>query len=392
VPNPEKRDRETRSEILSREDPGADTGGIGARVLSLLGEAVGATEPVTEEVFTEIALSLFREQVEKGSFYGEFCRRTGVDPPAVRHWRDVPAVPVSAFKETAIATFPAGEAAIVFHSSGTTLGRPARHYLRTPVYYESAVLAAFRRHVLPPGEKAEILVLFPSPRVLPRSSLGHMLELVARRLSSSPPRFLLEEGRIESEVLVERCRGGGEVPLCLLGTFLSFARLLEDLEARDLRLELPPGSRAMETGGSKGEVGGPSREDLLARIEERLGLARNRMVGEYGMTELGSQFYEDPERRVEGPGVRFVPPPWVRTRVVDPVDGSDRDDGPGILVHYDPVNVDSVLAVQTDDLGRALPDGSFELLGRVPGAEARGCSHAVSELLASAAARDRETR
>jgi hypothetical protein len=38
------------------------------------------------------------------------------------------------------------------------------------------------------------------------------------------------------------------------------------------------------------------------------------------------------------------------------------------------------MAIQTDDLGVAR-DGGFELLGRAAGAEARGCSLAVEELL-----------
>jgi len=39
-----------------------------------------------------------------------------------------------------------------------------------------------------------------------------------------------------------------------------------------------------------------------------------------------------------------------------------------------------VLAVQTADLGRELP-GGFEVLGRSPGAEARGCSIAADAML-----------
>ncbi len=46
----------------------------------------------------------------------------------------------------------------------------------------------------------------------------------------------------------------------------------------------------------------------------------------------------------------------------------------------DLANTGSVLAVQTADLGRELP-GGFEVLGRSPGAEARGCSIAADEML-----------
>jgi hypothetical protein len=43
-----------------------------------------------------------------------------------------------------------------------------------------------------------------------------------------------------------------------------------------------------------------------------------------------------------------------------------------------------VLALQTADLGRQVGDG-FEILGRMPGAEQRGCSIAADELLTGAA-------
>ncbi len=51
----------------------------------------------------------------------------------------------------------------------------------------------------------------------------------------------------------------------------------------------------------------------------------------------------------------------------------------------DLANTGSVLALQTADLGRRIADG-FEVLGREPGAEARGCSIAADELLSEAGA------
>jgi hypothetical protein len=73
-------------------------------------------------------------------------------------------------------------------------------------------------------------------------------------------------------------------------------------------------------------------------------------------------------------------------RIVDPETGADAPpDGAGTIVVYDLANTGSVLAIQTADLGRPVQDG-FEVLGREPGAEARGCSIAVDELLAGAGA------
>jgi hypothetical protein len=47
----------------------------------------------------------------------------------------------------------------------------------------------------------------------------------------------------------------------------------------------------------------------------------------------------------------------------------------------DLANTGSLIAVQTGDLGRCVEDG-FEVLGRAPGAEARGCSIAADLMLA----------
>ena len=78
---------------------------------------------------------------------------------------------------------------------------------------------------------------------------------------------------------------------------------------------------------------------------------------------------------------RKLGPPWARVRLADPESGAECAPGePGAVVITDLANTGSVIAIQTADLGRTLADG-FEVLGREPGAEARGCSIAADELL-----------
>ena len=74
-------------------------------------------------------------------------------------------------------------------------------------------------------------------------------------------------------------------------------------------------------------------------------------------------------------------------RLVDPESGEETADGEaGMVVIHDLANTGSIAAVQTADLGRTVmgldghPEG-FEILGRQPGAEARGCSIAADEML-----------
>jgi hypothetical protein len=54
----------------------------------------------------------------------------------------------------------------------------------------------------------------------------------------------------------------------------------------------------------------------------------------------------------------------------------------GALVHVDLANRSSCVAVQTEDLGVATPEGGIILIGREKGAELRGCSLDAEQLRA----------
>ena len=96
------------------------------------------------------------------------------------------------------------------------------------------------------------------------------------------------------------------------------------------------------------------------------------------MCEMASQFY--------GFGLEPVKrgPHWVRTRAIDPETGDDARPGQaGLLRHCDLANFNSVLALQTQDMGTLTEDG-FLLHGRAPDADLRGCSLTVEELWTTA--------
>ena len=109
------------------------------------------------------------------------------------------------------------------------------------------------------------------------------------------------------------------------------------------------------------------------------------IVNEYGMTEMGAQFYDDTLRAALGLPAHDDrvkrPPPWVRSWVVEPADPSCEvaDGAEGILKHLDLVNRGSVCCLLTGDRGRRVRDG-FEVVGRAAGAALRGCSLRLEEL------------
>jgi hypothetical protein len=161
-------------------------------------------------------------------------------------------------------------------------------------------------------------------------------------------------------------------PIVLLAVTSAVLQLADWADAHARRWSMPVGSLVIDTGGCKGYERHLSREEILNRYRRVLGTAPEQVINEYGMTELSSQLYA----HGRGP---HRPPPWLRTLVCDLATGREVAPGEiGCLRHVDLANLGSVVAVQTEDLGR-VHDGGIELLGRVPGAVTRGCSLLVTE-------------
>ena len=108
-------------------------------------------------------------------------------------------------------------------------------------------------------------------------------------------------------------------------------------------------------------------------FEKFLGLPSSKVVNEYGMTELSTQFYDETLRIGRQTDQKTVPP-WARVLMIDPNTGKEARGGErGLIRICDLANLWSAMCVQTEDLGIAVGDG-FEILGRAAGAEVRGCS------------------
>lgn len=333
-----------------------------------------------DEAFDDRARRLFAYQYARNAPYRRFCQAQGVSPDTVQHWTQIPPAPALAFKRFDLTCTPVESAARVFRSSGTTGQAASRHYLspRALDLYDRSLRAGFRRFVLPDGARLPIWGLVPPPGLAPESSLSHMLGSLMAAEPGLDHRFFWGPDGLDAAALRAALRSVRE-PVILFGTAFAWVLFFDECPEQ---FALPPGSRVLETGGFKGRSRTIPREELYALLTDRLGVPPTHCLAEYGMSELCSQFYDATlvdhvAGRPSSP--RKLGPPWTRTRVLDP--GSLRDAAPGeagILVHYDLANLNSVLAVATEDLGRRLEDG-FELLGRAPGAELRGCSLTVEE-------------
>ena len=351
--------------------------------------------------FAELALEVFAFQCANNPIYRAYCER---QPAPVRSWKAIPAVPTSAFKDFPIACFPLPEAVAEFHTSGTTREKAGKHYFKTLELYEAAIRPNFEQHLLVgPASPSTllgtlslskgrlsivdtgvtevdrrdacptslpVLALTPSPKEAPHSSLAHMLGVVG----GSDCEFFVEQDTLLLERLTHRlCEmQWANQPVLLLGTAFAFVHLFDHLG--NTRFELPEGSRAMETGGFKGRSRAVTKPELYQLFTRQLGIPAHRIVNEYGMTELSTQFY-DATLRHGSPTDHKDVPPWSRILIMDPRTGQESPLGErGLIRVFDLANLWSCQCIQTEDLGIAHADGTFEVLGRAENAEVRGCS------------------
>jgi hypothetical protein len=338
-----------------------------------------------EDNFNFLALELFALQFANNSAYRTLCEARRITPLTVSHWSQIPAVPTAAFKELELTCLAPAERMHVFHSSGTTGQRPSRHFhnAESLAVYEASLWPWFAENWRLPTADFRFLSLTPSPAQAPRSSLVHMFDFVRQKFGAKAGAFVGRVGAdgawtVDFDAARTALTMNDSRPLLVLGTAFSFVNLLDEMAARNVRLQLPPGSGVMETGGYKGRSRALPKVELHALITERLGVPASHIVCEYGMSELSSQAYDSELPSVEC-GVRnenrvFHFPPWARVRIISPETGREVCEGEtGLLRVFDLANVFSVLAIQTEDLAVRCGDG-FELIGRAQLTEPRGCS------------------
>jgi hypothetical protein len=347
------------------------------RVLAFIDDAAA-------DRFDALALAVFEHQFLHCAAYRGYCQRRDCTPENVRNWHDIPPVPIVAFK---YADLSCGTPQHVFRSSGTTAGPElrSRHGLPDLRLYQRAALAGLRRFLFPDAASTRIVSLVPDAAMQPESSLSQMVAWALDRFGSEDSGYAAGSHGIEFERLTMLLRAAERDgrPVCLMTTTGALIRVLDQARASDLVFRLPHGSRLMDTGGDKGAPRPLSRNGLLHAVWSTFAIPGYFCVNEYGMAELSSQFYDSViADRVAGRHRprRKLGPHWVRTRVLDPDTLLPAaPDAHGLLCHVDLANAGSIMAVLSEDVGRADGDG-FQLVGRAAGAETRGCSLTASSL------------
>jgi len=339
--------------------------------------------------FDELARAACAHQLARNAPYARFAAGAGIAADRLpTNWRDVPAVPASAYKDATLATFDVATAQAEFHSSGTTAGVSGVHWLENVALYDAALLAGFDRFVIADGARLRYLHLVPDPRTRPHSSLGYMMARVAALRGIGEPGWYLGDDAIDvagfEAALTAACRAGA--PVCIAGTAFALVALVDALDAAGRSQSAPPGSRLMETGGFKARSRVVERSELYGRLSASLGIPETEIIAEYGMTELVSQYYDAPDLRGAVATRPKVSPPWLRTLVVDSYGHEVPDGEVGTLRHVDLGNRSSCIAINTEDRGYRTPHG-IVLLGRMLDAPPRGCSLDAEDLLARVSSR-----
>jgi Acyl-protein synthetase, LuxE len=336
-----------------------------------------------EDQFNAEAKELFALQFESNLPYRRYCEFVGVSPHAIESWRQIPALPTTAFKEYEVTSIPEADRQLFFQSSGTTSGNRGRHYhfQQSLRLYECSLLAWFRTRVLANADRRfRILSLTPPLEIAPNSSLVHMFETIGREHGSPQNLFagtLAADGGWQVDCgaaakFIDASRARSEAVL-MVGTAFNYVHFIDALAERNINVKLPPGSRVLETGGYKGRSRAIPRSQLHSDLSRAFGVESSQIITEYGMSELSSQAYSIPHE-ADAPSLFFEFPPWARVQVISPETGRRAGEGcSGLIRVVDLANVWSAMAIQTEDLGID-HGGQFEMSGRASAAEPRGCS------------------
>jgi acyl-protein synthetase LuxE len=304
----------------------------------------------------------------------------GADRIRMERIEDVPFLPVTLFKTHTLSSVPESEIVKVLTSSGTTGQQPSHVFLDAETAsVQSAVLVKVAQHFL--GKERLPMVILDHPGVMRdrRSHSARGAGILGMAQFGHRPFFALREDMsLDEEGLYAYLDQAAGRPVLLFGfTFMVWQYLIQVLERTGRRLNLSGGTLVHSGGWKKLQEVAVDPRVFRERVQAATGVER--VINFYGMVEqVGGVYFENSIHQLQAPIYSEV-------IVRDPLTLEPLPDGqPGL------VQVLSCLptsypghSLLTEDLGviRGVdPEGTgmggrcFEILGRVPKAELRGCS------------------
>jgi len=312
---------------------------------------------ITPFTFDAIALEVFHFQYQNNKFYRNWVDLLGIEIKKVNTIEKIPFLPIGFFKSHIIKSLE-WEEEKVFTSSGTTGAITSRHFVRSLDWYKQISKIGFEQFY---GELKdfEFYALLPSYLEREGSSLVKMLADFIE-ISGNKGGFYL----YNHEELLREISNASKKQKILVGVTYALLDLAE--KATDLSK-----CTVMETGGMKGKRKEMIREDVHDVLCKDLKL--NDIHSEYGMTELLSQAYS------KGAGI-FECTKTIKVLVREATDPLEilPNNKSGLINIIDLGNLDTCSFIATDDIGIVRNDQTFRVLGRMDGADIRGCNLMVS--------------
>lgn len=305
-----------------------------------------------ETDFNSVALEVFNFQYQNTAIYRSYVDL--VKNKNINHYLDIPFLPIQFFKSSKVI---AKKHSIekVFQSSGTTQKSRSQHHIHSLDLYKKSFKMGFK-NLFSDISEWTVLALLPSYLEQGDSSLIYMVNHFIEKGTSESRYIDFNFDSIKS--LSDKLR---DKKVLLIG--VTYA-LLDIAEKGSIDLK---NWVIMETGGMKGRRKEIIRNELHKQLMSSFNV--DSIHSEYGMTELLSQAYS------KGNGF-FSTPPWMKIIIrdfEDPFSYKKSHLSGGINI-IDLANIYSCSFIETQDIGKEVDNGEFEILGRFDKAEVRGCN------------------
>ena len=308
---------------------------------------------INENNFDEIAWQVFHFQAQHNVVYREYLQALQVDLNNIKSLEEIPFLPIQFFKSHTVKT---GNwiTQRTFKSSGTTQLIRSVHHVWDEEFYLNHSVQTFEKF-FGPLNHFHVLCLLPAYDTTYSSLVAMARHFVAKSQSHESGFYLENLDTLPSKIKALNPSGRN---ILLLGV----THALTDLaEQGPFFFE---NVLVMETGGMKGRKAEITRAELHKTLSD--GLGTDKIVSEYGMTELLSQAYSREKAIFEYSRAMRV----IIKEINDPFKSTS---GIGIVNMIDLANYHSCSFIETQDLGRVTKNG-FEVLGRADNSEARGCN------------------
>jgi hypothetical protein len=321
----------------------------------------------TEQDFLNASLKTFRYQYDNVEIYRRFVDYLKIDPDTVKEVTKIPFLPIEMFKNHQILDKKVS-ADLYFQSSGTTQMNLSKHFIANEDLYRESIYKSFDQFIGKP-EDFIFLGLLPSYLEKQNSSLIYMVDYLMST-SAKPENGYFLYNHADLFELLNKLE---DKKVILFGVsfalldFLDYCHAERNGEALNFLQHLV----VIETGGMKGRKEEMTKDELLVILQK--GFKTNKIYSEYSMTELLSQAYSLGNNEYKCPN-------WMRILVRNAEDplAYEKEGRTGAVNIIDLANIHSCSFIATQDLGKTLPDGKFQVLGRIDHSDIRGCSLLVS--------------